>query len=101
MLPADDLDAAVVQEMLFQDERVFQYWDGERALGQLISQNLKLVAPIAWDIYLLYPSGALWQEAKIPAPIFWMHQLNERSDLYLDSDRLIAEVQKALEMSGQ
>jgi hypothetical protein len=53
MLAADDLDAAIAQEALFQDERVSQYWDGEHALGRLVSQTLKMSAPIAWDIYLL------------------------------------------------
>ncbi len=34
---------------------------------------------------------------KRPTPDFWMHQLNERPDLLLDPDRLMAEVQKAIE----
>jgi hypothetical protein len=33
----------------------------------------------------------------MPAPDFWMHQLNERPDLHLDPERLMAEVQKAIE----
>lgn len=97
MLPADDLDAAVAQELLFQDERVSQYWDGERALGRLVSQTLNLTAPIAWDVYLLYQSGAMWKDEKIPTPYFWMHQLDERPDLRLDPVRLTAEVQAAIE----
>lgn len=97
MLPADNLDAAIVQEALFQDQRVSQYWDGARGLGLLVSQTLKLSASIAWDVYLLYAPGAIWQGERIPAPFFWMHQLNERRDLFLNPDRLMAEVQKAIE----
>jgi hypothetical protein len=101
MLPADDMDAANAQEALFQDERVYQYWDGERVLGRQVSQTLKLAAFVAWDIYLLYSPGATWKGERIPAPDFWMHQLNERPDLLLDPDRLMAEVQKAIEATSK
>jgi hypothetical protein len=97
MLVADDLQAAIAQEALFQDGRITQYWDGERVLGRLVSRGLSLSSPIAWDIYLLYSPGASWKDEKMPTPDYWMHQLNERSDLILDPDRLIAEVQKAIE----
>ena len=97
MLTADDLEAASAQEALFQDERVSQYWDGERVLGRLVSQTLQLATPVAWDIYLLYSPAAMWKGERIPTPDFWMHQLNERPDQFLDQDRLIVEVQKALE----
>lgn len=97
MLAADDHAAAVAEEAVFQDERVFQYWDGEWTLGKLVSQSLALASPIAWDVYLLYTPGSIWTDHKIPAPDFWMHQLNERSDLLLDAARLMAEVQKAIE----
>ena len=97
MLTADDLKEAIAQEALFQDERIFQYWDGERVLGRLVSETLKLSAPFAWDIYLLYLPGAMWNGKRIPNPDYWMHQLNERPDLLLDPDRLMAEVQKVIE----
>jgi hypothetical protein len=97
MLAVDDLDAAIEQEALFQDERIYQYWDGERILGRMVSQTLILSDLIAWDIYLLYFPGAIWKGDRIPIPDFWMHQLNERSDLLLDPVRLMAEIQKAIE----
>ncbi len=97
MQTTDDLEAAIAQEALFQDERVFQDWDGERALSRLVSQTRKLTSPVAWDMYLLYSPGAIWRGERIPTPDFWMHQLNERPDLLLDPDRLMAEVQKAIE----
>jgi len=97
MLPADDLDAANAQEALFRDARVSQYWDNERALGRLVSSTLKLTDLVAWDIYLLYSPGAMWKGERMPIPDYWMHQLNERPDLLLDPDRLMAEVQKAID----
>lgn len=39
----------------------------------------------------------MWKGERIPDPDFWLHQLNERPDLLLDPDRLMAEVQKAIE----
>lgn len=97
MLTADDLDAAIAQEALFQDERFSHSWDGERVLGRLVSQTLKLAAFVAWDIYLLYSPGAMWKGGRLPTPDFWMHQLNERPDLFLDPHRLLAEVQQTIE----
>ena len=97
MLVSDNLNTARVQEPLFQDERVIQYWDGERELGRLVARSLQLAAPIAWDVYLLYSPGATWKGDKMPAPDFWMHQLDERHDLLLDPARLVAEVQKDID----
>ncbi len=97
MLPADDLDAAISLEDLFQEGRVFHYWDGEQVLGRQVSHTLMLTAPVAWDIYLLYSPGATWKDGRISAPKFWMHQLDERKDLLLDPVRLNVEVQKAIE----
>lgn len=97
MLKDDNLDAALGLEGFYKDERITQYWDGHRALGRMISKSMKLAAPIAWDIYLLFSSGAVWEGESISTPDFWMHQLDERPDLLLDSNRLMAEVQKAIE----
>jgi hypothetical protein len=101
MLTNDDQDAAIAQEAVFEDERVSQYWDGERALGRMVSRTLKLAALVAWDIYLLYSPGAMWKGEWIPTPDFWMHQLDERPDLLLDPDRLMAEVHKAIEATSK
>jgi hypothetical protein len=101
MLISDNLKEAVTQEALIKDERIFQYWDGQRALGRLVSETLKLSAAVAWDIYLLYLPGAIWNSGRLPKPDFWMHQLNEQADLLLDPDRLIAEVQKAIETTSE
>jgi len=100
MLMTDNLDAAVAQETLFQNEQVSQYWDSDRTLGQLVSQTLKLTTPIAWDIYLLYSPKVKWEGERMPIPDFWMHQLDERSDLFLDPNRLMTEVEKAIEVTA-
>lgn len=99
MLRADNRSAALAQEALFQNGRVAQFWDGERALGRLVSRSLALSAPTAWDIYLLYTPGASWAQETLPAPDFWMHQLDERPDRLLDAVRLAAEVHKAIDLT--
>jgi hypothetical protein len=96
MLPVDDLAAASAQEALCPDKRVFHYWDDKRTLGQLVSKILQLSTPIAWDIYLLYSPGTSLERETIPTPNFWMHQLDERSDLLLDPERLMSVVQKSI-----
>ena len=93
MLTADDIDAAIAQEAFFQNERISQYWDGEQVFGRLAARGLGLDEPIAWDIYLLYHPGTIWVGEKMPAPDFWMHQLNERPDLLLDPARPMAKGQ--------
>ncbi len=96
MLETDNLNAAQVQEAIFQDSRVSHYWDGKRVFGQLVSQTLNLATPIAWDVYMLYSPGASWEPEQMPAPDIWMHQLDERVDRYLDPKVLSGEIQKAL-----
>jgi hypothetical protein len=85
MLAADDLSAALAQEASFREERITHYWDGERELGRLVSQTLRLSTPIAWD------------NGRVPVPDFWMHQLDERSDLRFDPEKLLIKVRKAIE----
>ena len=96
MLTTDDMEAAIVQEALFQDERISQYWDGKQVFGRLAARGLRLVDPVAWDVYLLYYPGTTWEGEMLPTPDFWMHQLNERPDLLLDPVRLTTEVLKAI-----
>ena len=84
MLATDSLDATKQREPRFSDYRVKHYWDPDRILGRLLSRTLKLKAPIAWDVYLIYPPDHPWDGELPPAPTFWMHQLDEESTLYLD-----------------
>jgi hypothetical protein len=103
MLPADTLSAASAQGALFQDERITQYWDSERVLGRMVSRGMKLAVPVAWDIYLLYPPGAKWQDIiGLPAPRFWMHQLDEQGpERLLNPEMLMTEVKLAIEAAAR
>ena len=94
MLETDSLNAAEGREAVFPDSRVGHYWDPERILGRMLSQTLKLKASIAWDVYLIYLPGHLWNADVPPAPKFWMHQLDEEPRLLLDPPRFRRNVQK-------
>ena len=88
MLAADSLEAAKQRETIFPDPRVKYYWDPHRILGRLLSRTLNLRAPVAWDVYLVYPPDHFWVTELPLAPTFWMHQLDEEPALYLDPLRL-------------
>jgi len=96
MLVTDNLDAANGRETRFSDTRVQQIWDQDRILGQLVSQTLNLKAPVAWDVYLIYPPDHSWVTELPPTPKFWMHQLDEEPTLLLDPPRLKEYIQTLL-----
>jgi hypothetical protein len=97
MLVTDNLDAANKHEGIFSDFRVKQFWDQDRIFGPLMSQTLNLKESIAWDVYLLYSPDHPWNTEHPPAPVFWMHRLNEEPNLFLDSARFEQYVQLLLE----
>lgn len=74
MKASDNAASAAAQAASFQDARLAEAWDGERAAGALFARMLKLKG-IAWDVYLLYPRGERWEGDAPPEPSFWMHQL--------------------------
>ena len=85
VLDADDEAATRVSAARVPDPRVRHYWDGTHAFGLALGRALAIPPSrfepgrehgIAWDVYLVYPRGALWQ-ATIPTPRFWMHQLHQ------------------------
>jgi hypothetical protein len=106
VMPADDLAAAARAGASVHDPRVAQFWDGDRALGVALGRALRLPGRVpgqehglAWDVYLLYPRGAHWPPAGVPAPAFWMQQLDDvEPDVApeLDGPALRARVERAL-----
>lgn len=86
------------------DQRVSQLWDGRQRLARAFAGPLGLrtlgVRGIAWDVYLVYPPGALWPGEAPPAPAHWEHQLSRlqgaRAERFLDPDSLSHAVEKIL-----
>lgn len=88
MLRADNRQAALEGSAEFTDDRVSYYWDPERLSGESFEETLGLWQT-AWDVYLLYKPGTLW-DANAPKPDYWMHQLSmaNASGPTLDIDSL-------------
>ncbi|MGH9486725.1 MAG: hypothetical protein ACRD04_03950 [Terriglobales bacterium] len=65
----------IAAKRLAGDARVDQFYDPKDLTGAAIARALG-ASPgrSAWDIYLFYPPGELW-ESTPPAPSAWMHQL--------------------------
>ena len=85
---------------LMEDERVAHYWDPERRIGAAYQRHIADMSSPAWDVWMLYEPGVLWEEDAPPAPTWWEHQLGgleDYADLRLDPGRFAS---KALEMSA-
>ena len=100
MLATDNRGAAKEREMTFSDNRIQHYWDPGRTLGQSISRSLNMKNDIAWDVYLVYPPGHVWDAELPPLPAFWMHQLDEEPSLFLDPFQLKQSVFGMIEKYG-
>lgn len=44
-----------------------QYFDGEKRLGLALAQRAGIDQPL-WDVFLMYPPGAVWTDAGPPLP---------------------------------
>ena len=99
MLKGDDEDTTIAQSNTLHDKRVVQVWDSERQMGDLVAESLMLTKT-AWDIYLVYPPEARWEEEVPPPPTFWMHQLSPDHGIgnapALEPERFSQEVQMHL-----
>lgn len=69
---------------LAQDPRVHHYWDQTNDLGIAFQQLLPIATGPAWDVYMLYAPGAVWNGRQPPRPLFWMHQLAITNAPHLD-----------------
>jgi hypothetical protein len=80
VLQTDTLQAAAQACLrLPTDTRLQHFWDHDLWLSQAFHQMLQLGQRsrqhrVAWDIFLLYGAGSVWNGAP-PVPEFWMHQL--------------------------
>lgn len=77
MLEADDADGAAAATVHMADPRVVHYWTGDEVLANELREVLPLESGAAWDVFLIYPPDARWQEG-VPAPSSYLHQLKEQ-----------------------
>jgi len=78
ILRTDDERSSRKAVALFPDERVKNYWVRSRAVGELFQAPIDLSGEPAWDVYLVYAPGILWDGDAPPEPTFFMHQLGGR-----------------------
>jgi hypothetical protein len=83
MWAGDSNEAATHRAVETSDLRIIYWWDGARESDRPFAATLGLHGP-AWDIYLLYGPGTIWESSTPPAPHFWMHQLPTEQDTYPD-----------------
>ena len=98
ILRTDNERAARKATALFPDARVKQYWVDVRDLGRLFQSPIGLQHEVAWDVYLVYPPGVMWESADPPRPDYFMHQLVGRlpDSQVLDGRTLATRVLEAL-----
>jgi hypothetical protein len=89
-----------VQERLPPDGRLRHFWDGDLRLSQGFHRVLQLGQRprphhIAWDLFLLYGPGTMWNEEP-PMPEFWMHQLFLEDVPELDAAELKRQLERSL-----
>jgi hypothetical protein len=98
ILKTDDERSSRKAVSLFPDERVNHYWVRTRAVGELFQPPIKLKGEPAWDVYLVYEPGIVWDGDTPPEPTYFMHQLGGRlpGELRLDGPKLFDAVEKLL-----
>lgn len=84
MLPADSLEAARGSARPLQAPGVQHFYDPGRRIARAVARSLGGKGKIAWDMYLLYEPLAAWRRLP-PAPLDWVHQLDDA--LWADASR--------------
>jgi hypothetical protein len=78
ILVTDDARSSRKATTLLPDPRVRNYWTGSQDLGELFQPAIGLTTEPAWDVYLVYPRGVVWEGVEPPRPEYFMHQLAGR-----------------------
>lgn len=75
---------------------VSRYWDPQGASGRDFEAALG-IKQFAWDVYMVYAPGQIWNAAFPPKPDFWMDQLDGLpSERCLNADVFAGHVKRAL-----
>jgi len=98
ILKTDDERSSRKAVTLLPDERVKNYWVHTSAVGELFQTPIDLNGGAAWDVYLVYAPGIVWEGDTPPEPTFFMHQLRGRlpDERRLDGPKLHDEIEKTL-----
>lgn len=83
---------------LLRGANVTHYWDPSGKSGEAVMEALGIAPIYAWDVWLIYASGAMWEAFAPPAPERWMHQLGQLPrETRLDPEAFAADVRTRVE----
>lgn len=96
----DSAKAARKATTLLPDRRVESFWVESLRVGELFQPSIGLESEPAWDVYLVFPPGAMWEGETPPRPEFFMHQLGGRlpEAQSLDGPGLARAIEEALRL---
>ena len=95
-LKSDNEKAARDSALRFGAPNSAHFWTPAQKLAQELAAQLRFPAGRpAWDVYLVYGRGPLWDLA-FPQPSYWQHQLEVIQGEPLDVNLLDAHVIEAL-----
>ncbi len=104
MLPEDGPAAAREAALICDDRRARHFYDPEKIAGKAIAAALGGAGRVAWDVYLVYPPGARWDDDP-PVPAAWRHQLGDSSWAeaahYRTGEALLADLRAAVSAALQ
>ena len=86
VLPGDS--AVTVDRRLLTDDRVSNFWDPKRAVGNWFSENVTQEPGITWDAYFLFGPEATWTSAPAPIASSGSPVIGSRDSLSAAFDRL-------------
>ncbi|MEW5941361.1 MAG: hypothetical protein AB1750_16980 [Chloroflexota bacterium] len=79
MLARDDEDAALSAFESFPPlPNAAHFHDPKRLVGKKVAESVGAPGRVAWDFYLVYEKGKLWEGAP-PPPSAWFHQLGDEA----------------------
>jgi hypothetical protein len=97
ILRTDNEPAARKATALLDDPRVEHFWVGTRDVGRMFQDPIQLSGEPAWDVYLVYTKGVVWNQSP-PEPDYFMHQLRGRlpDESRLDAVKLAERLEATL-----
>ena len=94
-LESDSFEAAEELYPTSPDPRVRLWWDGDGVLMETVAEHM--CAEVAWDVYLMYDPGRVWEGDSPGAPDAFFHKLSEcPAELYMSRYPFLVELESRL-----
>lgn len=77
--------------------RVTHYWNESGDIGTQFSEVLDIVPTYAWDVWMIYPPDAAWEDALAPGPHYWQHKLSVDKGVRFDAEAFAAHTKGLLD----